>query len=223
MRASTLILTLTAWAASSACSMLGPKEHHPGDHTTAYTVHVWIQADPRIPRQAVMAGCNKWQAEKITCLEVDNPELAKIRFYADDRPCVTKDPDHHEDLTIHTYLAWAYTGGDIKMMMQCLPHDDGRYEPREFAAVVTHEVGHQVGIWEHVPVSCDSKKVKKHSGDDREICGSAVMNSHYHSSTDYVTEIDALAFDERNTDFSVLVGEMPKKNTPICLYEIPAH
>jgi hypothetical protein len=223
MRLQSFILTLTAWAASSSCTMQGVKEHHPGDRTIAYTVRIWIQPDSRIPRAAVMDGCNKWNSERITCLEVDSPKMAKIRVYADDKPCVTKDPRNHDDLTLHTYLAWAYAGGDVKMMMKCMPHDDRTYETREFGAVITHEVGHQLGIWEHVPDSCNDEKVKLHSGDGRKICGTAVMNPHYQSGIDYVTENDAMAFDERDTDTSVLVGDLPKKESPGCLYELPAH
>jgi len=221
MRANALLLTLAAWAASSCGGPQGPKEHRPGGPGPAYTVRIWIQSDARLPRAAILAGCGKWQAERITCLEVGTPELAKIRVYADDDACHVTDPRDSADKTVHTYLAWAFQGGDIKMMMLCMPHKDAAYDPKYFSGVVTHEVGHQLGIWDHVPLSCKDKDVKIHSGDGRKICGKAVMNPYYDPDIDYVTDIDAMAFDERDVDYSVLVGDLPKKDTPDCVYELP--
>ena len=221
MRANALLLTLAAWAASLSCGgPQGPREHRPGGHATAYTVRIWIQPDARLPRAAIMSGCGKWLAERVTCLEVGTPELAKIRVYADDRDCVAKDDQGKP--TGSLYLAWAFQGGDIKMMMGCMGHTGGVYDTHEFSAVVTHEVGHQFGIWDHVPTDCKDKDAKTHSGDGRKICGPAVMNAYYHKDIDYVTDIDAMAFDERDVDYSVLVGDMPKKDTPSCVYELPA-
>lgn len=221
MRASNLILALAAWTAASCVPWGNPKEHHPGGAGPAYTVRIWIQQDSRLPRVAILNGCAKWKAERITCLEVAAPELAKIRVYADDRDCVVKDDQGKPNGNL--YLAWAYQGGDIKMMMGCMSHKGQDYDTHEFSAVVTHEVGHQLGIWDHVPLSCDDKGVKTHAKDGRKICGQAVMNPFYSPAIDYVTDIDAMAFDERNVDDSVLVGNLPKKDTPDCVYELPVH
>lgn len=219
MRANALLLTLAAWAASTSCFLQGPKEHKPGDDAAAYTLRIWIQPDARIPREAVLKGCSQWKAERITCVEVDAPKLARVRVYADDAPCHVQDKKDANEW--HTYLAWAYQGGDIKMMMGCMPHTDGVYEAKYFAGVVTHEVGHQIGIWEHVPMRCDAKDVKTHAKTGKKICGKAVMNEYYHEDIDYVTDNDAMAFDERDTDYSVLVGDIRKKDTPDCIYELP--
>lgn len=222
MRANALILTLAAWAASISCGgQQRPGEHHPGDDAAAYTLRVWIQSDPRLPRDAVLNGCAKWRAKRVTCLEVGKPELAKIRVYADDDACRVADP---KDSGIwHTYLAWAFRGGNIKMMMGCMPHVGAVYDAHAFSAVVTHEVGHQLGIWDHVPEDCKDTEVKTHAKDGRKICGQAVMNPYYRKSVDYVTDIDAMAFDEREVNYSVLVGDIREKDTPDCVYELPAH
>src|ERR1041385_7448873 len=119
MRLNATILTLAAWAGSPSCFSQANKEHKPGADTPAYTLNIWIQPDPRLPREAVMNGCAKWKAERITCALVDKPELARVRIYANDDPCHVQDK---KDPTVwHTYLAWAHQGGDIKMMMQCMP------------------------------------------------------------------------------------------------------
>lgn len=226
MRANALLLTLAAWAASTSCISQATKEHKPGIDAPAYTLNIWIQPDPRLPREAVMKGCSQWKAERITCVAVDAPEKARVRIYANDDACHVQDK---KDVTVwHTYLAWAHQGGDIKMMMGCMPHKDGAYDPHYFAGVVTHEVGHEIGIWEHVPDVCDDKDtktpnpdIKTHAKSGKKICGQAVMNEYYHDAIDYVTEIDAMAFDERELDVSVLVGDIPRKSTPGCVYELP--
>ena len=216
MRANAALLTLAALAAS--CSFFR-KPTEPGIDTDgpAYTLRIWIDADPRLPRAAILEGCATWRVERVTCVEVKDPALAKVRVYADDSDCSIKDdPDH-------VSLAWAYWGGSIRMMMRCMPHKGAVYDPHEFHGVVAHEVGHQLGIWDHVPSSCDDKDVKIHAKDGRKICGRAVMNPYYDPDVIAPTAVDMMAFDERDVDHSVLMGDLPRKDTPDCVYEAPAH
>jgi hypothetical protein len=67
-----------------------------------------------------------------------------------------------------------------------------------FQAVMGHEVGHELGIWEHVPPDC-KKGVT--------ICGRALMNPTYDPDVDYITPIDALAFDARNLLYAVVTTD----------------
>lgn len=226
MRTNALILFLAAWASSSCGGSQKPKGHDPASGDTAYEVSVWVQPDARMSKDVVMKGCGKWSAKRVTCVEAPSPEKARIRVYADDGECVIKDDkgtsDPKDDET-HYILAWAYQGGKIRMMMKCLHHDKaGVYDDHQFGAVVTHEVGHQLGIWQHVPRSCKDEDAKTHAATGRKICGPAVMNPYYHKDIDYVTEIDALAFDERDRDHTVLLSDSSPKDTPDCVYEAPA-
>ena len=146
---------------------------------------------------------------------------ADIRIYAEDDVCVVKDdngtPDDPKDDRMATTLAWAYSGGDIKMMMRCLTQKDGVYDAHQFAAVVTHEVGHQLGIWEHVPYLPKCEDAKTHPTGAK-VCGKAVMNPYYDEDVDYVTDVDALAFDMRDPKYSVLVSDVPPKDLPDCIF-----
>ena len=141
-----------------------------------------------------------------------------MRIYADDGECSGVDP---KDNKPHKYLAWAHSGGDIRMMMRCMRHGlDGVYDRKQFAGVVGHEVGHQLGIWNHVPEASECKEAKKHpSGKD--VCGEALMNAYYSDAVDAVTAIDQLAFDLRDPKYSVLVSDEPHPDLPDCIFRLP--
>ena len=44
------------------------------------------------------------------------------------------------------------------------------------------------------------------------------MNPYYDDDVDYVTDVDALAFDLRDPRYSVLVDDVPTKDVPDCIY-----
>ncbi len=222
MRANTLILALAAWSASSCgAGQKPPKVHKPDAADVPYQIEVWVEDDPRIPKDLVFKGCAAWKAKNVTCVETSALELAGIRIYADDGECVVNDdmdtPDDPKDDKKRTTLAWAYSGGTIKMMMKCLTRKEGVYDAKQLAGVVTHEVGHQLGIWEHVPYPPKCEDAKTHPS-GRKVCGTAVMNPYYNEDVDYVTDIDALAFDLRDPKYSVLVSDVPAKDIPDCIY-----
>jgi hypothetical protein len=225
MRANALLIALAAYAASSCGgSQKPPKGHKPDATDVAYTIDVWVEDDPRMPKDVVFTGCAKWKAKNVTCVQTEMKATADIRIYAEDDVCVVKDdngtPDDPKDDRMATTLAWAYSGGDIKMMMRCLTQKDGVYDAHQFAAVVTHEVGHQLGIWEHVPYPPKCEDALEHPSGVK-VCGKAVMNPYYDEKVDVVTEIDALAFDLRDPKHSVLVIDVPHKDLPDCVYRSP--
>lgn len=227
MRANVMLLTLAAWAASSCGSGQKPGRHKPTPSDRAFTVEVWIEDDPRLPKALVLEGCAEWKAKRVACVEVKEKWMADIRVYADDGECTRKDdmgtPDPKDD-RMRSTLAWAYSGGDIKMMMRCLTHDASNvYDAAQLRRVTGHEVGHQVGIWNHVPYEPKCEEAKAHPS-GRKVCGTALMNPYDNPKITYVTEIDALAFDLRDPKHSVLVSDVPTKDTPDCVYEdAPAH
>jgi hypothetical protein len=227
MRAKILTMTLAAWAASTSCgsSQKPPKSHTPDASDKRFDIDVWIEDDPRMPAELVLDGCGRWKAKNVFCRRVASKIFADIRIYADDGKCVVNDdmdtPDDPKDDKTRTTLAWAYWGGDIKMMMACLTHKDGVYDAHQFAAVMTHEVGHQLGIWNHVPYPPECKDAKTHPS-GKKVCGAAVMNPYYDKDVTVVTDIDALAFDVRDMKYSVLIDDdVPHKDHPDCVYRIP--
>lgn len=223
MRANALLLALAAWAATSCGSSQKPpsKGYRPDAGDPPYAITVWVESDPRLPKDLVFKGCAAWKAKNVTCTEASSKTFAQIRVYADDGECRVKDdmgtPDDPKDDKTRTTLAWAYSGGDIKMMMRCLRQKGSGYDAKQIAGVVTHEVGHQLGIWEHVPYppKCEDAKTHPKGG---KVCGVAVMNPYYDDDVDYVTAIDALAFDLRDPRYSVLVNDVPTKDVPDCIY-----
>lgn len=223
MRANTLFLTLAAMAASSCGASQKPpnKGYRPDAEDVVYKVQIWIEADPRLPKGLVLKGCSAWKAKNVGCVETASKDFADIRIYADDGTCVLLDdndtPNDPKDDRKHTTLAWAYSGGDIKMMMRCLTHTGDVYDSKQIGGVVTHEVGHQLGIWGHVPYPPKCEDAKTHPSGGK-VCGQAVMNPFYDEDVDYVTDIDALAFDLRDPKYSVLVSDVPAKDTPDCIF-----
>lgn len=227
MRARAVVLALAAWTASSCGSGQKPGRHTPGPADKAFTVEVWIEDDPRLPKKLMLEGCGEWKAKRVSCVEVKETWMADIRVYADDGACVLTDdmgtPDPKDDKT-RTTLAWAFSGGDIKMMMKCLTHDAANvYDAAQLRRVMGHETGHQVGIWDHVPYEPACEDAKTHPT-GKKVCGLALMNPYDNPKIHFVTEIDALAFDLRDPKHSVLVSDVPRKDTPDCVYEdVPAH
>ncbi|MFA5853539.1 MAG: hypothetical protein WC866_00475 [Patescibacteria group bacterium] len=205
-----LLFTLAACAARPA----RVRSAKPSPHDTPRTLPIWIEDDPRMPKEAVMRGCQKWKAKNITCIEVLAPEDSKIQIYADDGICVERD---EKGAVTRRTLAWAFYGGRVTMMANCLTKTlDGAFDPHQLSAVVTHEVGHQLGIWDHVPGSCTEEGIAIHEETGRGICGVAVMNKYYNPRVSIVTVVDAMAFDERNPEFSLAISDM--KDIPICTY-----
>jgi len=106
-------------------------------------------------------------------------------------------------------------------MEKCFKTGSG-YDQKKFRAVMTHEIGHQVGIWRHVPLSCKGEPLRHPSG--ALVCGSAVMNAVLDGDITYVTVIDGLAFDLRNQDvnslrplnFELMRNELGQ--LPTCVY-----
>jgi hypothetical protein len=175
---------------------------------------IWIEADPRMPKEVVMGGCQKWKAKNITCVLVAAPEDSKIQVYADDGVCVERD---EKGVATSVALAWAFYGGRVTMMANCLTKTpDGAFDSHQLGAVVTHEVGHQLGIWDHVPDSCAEEGIALHEETGRGICGVAVMNKRYNSRVSVITSVDAMAFDKRPPEFSLAMSDT--KKVPLCTY-----
>lgn len=175
------------------------------------SVAVWVESDTDLPAAEASAGCGVWRVKGVACISIDSEELADIRIYADPKAC-KKNPDGA------TTLAIAYRGGKIEIIVDCFKKS-GVLDRHMLSAVVAHEVGHQFGIWEHVPESCAGRPLKHPSG--KPVCGQALMNPAYDPVVHFVTPVDSLAFDLRDPFYSVLVSDVPRSDTPDCVYHAP--
>lgn len=170
-------------------------------------VPVWIENDSGLPVDVLLAGCAYWQPFKIRCERTMDIKAARVRVRADKTKCNTEDKIRK--------LAWAKPGGEIVMEVDCLKDFFGRFDRKLIRITFAHELGHELGIWDHVPSTCDPKEVaeerkvydkyltvKKHPG-GKQVCGTAVMNPWIHDLS-YLTEIDGLAFDLRDKYWRVV-------------------
>lgn len=215
----TMLLAIVAWfgvSCGSSAPKVKPPKGSPPEKT--YRLMVWVEDDPRMPADVVLEGCGPWKAMGVTCERTSDKSRAAVRVYSDEGECQRWDDKAKRH---RTTLAWAFHGGDIKMMMKCLTLENGVVQSRQLAGVVTHEIGHQVGVWDHVPYACEGAKTHADSG--KPICGIAVMNPYFDPKLLGLTEIDAMAFDERDVLYSVLVSHPDPSDpaSPDCVYFAP--
>ena len=203
-----LFLTAFSYAASSCAS--GPRHPNwPPLPGVTVTVRLWVEDSPNLDKDDLMKGCMGWRHKGVTCVATANVMAADIRVHEDTKDCVkNKDDDYYT-------LAYAYRGGDIHVRTKCFFWGK-KINAAKLRTVVTHEVGHELGIWEHVPLECTGKAPVHPTG--KAICGPAVMNPIYDSGVPEITEIDGLAFDVRDLNVAVVADHEGPKGGPDCVY-----
>jgi hypothetical protein len=173
----------------------------PVDDSGISAVNVWVQEHPDLLHNAASAGCDLWYAEGVRCDIVADPLKAQVLVYADDLGCPV-----NPDGTVT--LATAYPNRVIVFQTKCLVRGaDGRVDPAEFTTVMGHEVGHQIGIWGHVPETCAEPHLTHPTGGP--LCGQALMNPNIESGIRFMTAQDHLAFTMRDRDVSILPDDSP--------------
>ena len=161
------------------------------------TVTLWIAPHPDIPAELARMACESWRPEGVLSALVDDPHSALIRVRPSEGECVENEDGSYP-------LGRAWVGGEIALEIECLRRFGGTPPARSALwPVIAHEVGHQLGIWTHVPVDCDGPEVMTHP-EGGPVCGVALMNPMVHRGLDGITVIDHYAYDLRNEDLSVL-------------------
>lgn len=162
------------------------------------TVTVWVEPHPDIPPETARLACESWRPEGVLCETAPSSEEALIRIHAFTGPCVELEEEG-------TYpLGHAMVGGDITLEIECMRKVGATPIPeRVLWPVIAHEVGHELGIWHHVPTDCGDPEAMEHP-EGGPVCGEALMNPMIHYGLKGILLMDHYAYGLRDEDFSVL-------------------
>lgn len=159
-------------------------------------VSIWVQDDEYLPPYDILAGCALWEDTGLKCVIVDDRDDADVKIYSNEKECVPREDGSRT-------CARAFSGGAIISYTKCMQKDDGTLNVKLFRKLMGHEMGHLIGIWDHVPKNCGKPKVKHHD-DGPKICGLALMNAAIGKDVDGITSADWLAYDMRDTEYSFI-------------------
>lgn len=197
---------LIAFLALAACgdNIVPPAPPFPescpsGDDPNDRTVTLWIQDDPDLGAADALAGCDEWQPKCLKCQITDDPKAA-AQLAVSHEACKPKSDGSY-------VLAFSVPGGRVTIMMECMrglfsPEPDGSVSHHVLTQVIAHELGHEAGMWWHVPAKCDDAYATNDFEKDlvtMGVCGTAVMNPYLNVGLAAITPIDGEAFDLRDT------------------------
>lgn len=164
-------------------------------------IRLRLASDPLLDPLRTVEGCMMWRAKGVKCRIVPDGDEADVAIGISDEECVeAKDGSvvlaraFSANRTIVVYRNCVLRGVESRSQAQ----SDALY-----AVIIAHEIGHQLGIWEHVPEGCDEPHQTHPVGGP--VCGSAVMNPLIDVQLrGFVTGYDMMAFDLREKDMSIV-------------------
>jgi len=185
-------------AAFAACGdNLASYDLYDAEPSEFRTLTLWVQPHDELPPDLARAACASWRPEGVLCETVPDPSEALVRIHAYEGECVER-----EDGTYA--LGHATVGGGIVLEIACLRKFGGTPISEEVLwPTVAHEVGHQLGIWHHVPTDCDDPETRTHP-ERGPVCGPALMNPMMRRGLMGMLYLDHLAYELRDRDLSVL-------------------
>lgn len=178
--------------------------------------------------ELVMDGCRYWEPKGVRCRLVSREHDADVRVTFDRGKCLTAGKVraiskkngvvHSEPLVLRPECRkrsvvktddYFITGisignGVIVLSPACMRHLwGGKVNPTKASFVVAHEIGHELGIRDHVPPTCDDKCVEyRRSIYGGRICGDSVMNPEGGQPEAFLAT-DGAAFDEREPGYAL--------------------
>lgn len=167
--------------------------HWTGEPDQWLTLSVFTGSHALLDEEKVWEACLQWMPKGVICDQVSDRKLADVVIEATDKACETNSDGTYT-------IGWASSNGvtgHITIMAACPGWDDN-----QLIGVLAHELGHVIGIWKHVPKSCDEEHLTHPNGEA--VCGIATMNPIHNEGLDYTTLIDGLAFDLREQQYSLL-------------------
>lgn len=178
---------------------VAPTDHKPVAQTQTNqfaTARIWVQDDPWFLKSEIKRGCEFWLDAGVQCLLVADQAESDIHMTADYDACPAADGGG-------VVVAWADGTGHINVYVRCLAQDDGSVNVAYLREMAAHEIGHQLGVWDHVPDKCDG--TEKVASNGTHVCGTAVMNPRLNS-LPTLTERDLLAFQLRDQVSNAING-----------------
>ncbi len=156
--------------------------------TTSFsTVHVRVTEDADLPPLEILHACSFWNEVGVQCLLVKDVLDTDIDIVANHDTCVRSSETPLAEAVLYDATIVVFAG--------CLARlPDGSLVLTEYRQLIAHEIGHTLGIWDHVQDRCDGKEPVY---GDRHLCGRAVMNP-YIGTLPALTDLDKLAFEHRD-------------------------
>lgn len=194
------------------------------DSAAFKTISIWTEADPDLGDADALAGCDLWDPVCLQGAAEASESAAEVRIHALHDACV---PDPNGGGYV---LAISTGGGDIDVELECLrklfpPDPDGHISRQVLKLVLGHELGHQSGMWWHVPAACDDGAAAsdfEKSLVQMGICGTALMNADLDPILLGITELDVEAYALRDTHASTFPQAAETENGCVLTYR-PAH
>jgi len=165
------------------------------------TIRLRLASDPLLDPLRTVEGCMMWRVEGVKCRIVADGEEADVAIGVSDEECV-------EEKDGSVVLARAFSANrTIVVYKNCVLRGVGSRDQTQsdalYATIIAHEIGHHLGIWEHVPEGCDEPHLTHPVGGP--VCGAAVMNPLIDTRLrGFVTGYDMMAFDLREKDLSIV-------------------
>lgn len=187
-------------------------------------VRLWSEDHPLLaPFDVVLDGCRQWWPNSVDCVLTDSSDATMHIDAITPEDVVGADQARMDvanclpDAEGKKTLAISKGGGWMEIYPKCFEILDMNgaligYNTAYAATVVTHEVGHELGM-PHVERVCTEHALKV--GDDL-LCGEAVMNPYLDLATPAPTPVDDLMF-----RVFVETVQLPAAASGACVYTMP--
>lgn len=206
-----IVLCLSMFLAACGDNLTAPSadtcgaglEPYDGPANAPTTVKIWVQPDSDLDTDAAQEGCELWMPKGLSCDVIATESGAAARIYASHDACVEAEDGGY-------VLAVAWEGGNILVYAECvrklfIAEEADGINRQALKLILGHEIGHQTGMWWHVPATCEDAA----AADDFEkglvrmgVCGPSLMNARIDTDVCFMSDLDAAAYDLRDPTHS---------------------
>ncbi len=132
---------------------------------------IWVENHPDLDVGTILSGANAWAPVGVR-FTLAPRTASNFQVVTDNTPCI-------EGAEKNPPAAHAFPDGKVALYINSCNGrgEDGRIERSWLKNLISHEFGHQLGVWDHIPIECNDPKVTYKFVNGRKICGRAIMNS----------------------------------------------